>query len=403
VIALVVLVAAWVFVTHAMFTSRYPGANDFYRNWAAARMWWTQGLSPYSPEVTAEIEMGMYGRRAAADQDPGFYSYPFYTVFFVTPLAFLPYAWAEAIWLTLLQIVLLASFAGTTRVVEWRMPPALFVFTSVWAILFYYGARAIILGQLAVIVYAFVVVVLLALRARRDVLAGVCLACATIKPQIVFLLVPLVILWAVARRRWRLVAGAGGAMLVLCGASFIALPSWLGDFIAELMRYPSYAPIGSPVWIVTRHYFPWLGAPTEIALTAALIVWMLISWWRLRRDDSWRVFVWVVGVTLVVTSLIAVRTATTNYLVLLVPLAQVLAAIQARWKRAGVWVIVGLEIVLLVGLWPLFLATLINKIEQPIMFLPLPIIVAVALAAWPRITSAAHRRVLTQQDEVSRG
>ena len=203
---------------------------------------------------------------------------------------------------------------------------------------------------------------------------------------IVFLFVPMVILWAVVRRHWHVLTGAAGTILVMCSASFIVLPSWLGDFVTEVERYPSYAPVGSPVWIITRYFFPWLGAPVEVALTAALIMWMLVMWRRLWRDKSWPVFVWVTGVTLVVTNLVVTRTATTNYLVLLVPLAQVMAAIQTRWKRAGAWMVLSIEVVLLAGLWPLFLATIVNKTEQPIMFLPLPVIVAVAVAAWPKLS-----------------
>jgi hypothetical protein len=383
VIALLIAVGvANVYATYTVFTSRFPGANDFYRNWVAARMWWTQGISPYSAKVAAQIEIGMYGRRALPTEDPGVYSYPFYTVFLTTPFAFLPYAWAQAIWLTLLQFALIGSVIGSVKLIGWRIPSALLVVTAVWVILFYHGARAIILGQYAIIVYALVVAALLALYAHHDITAGVFLALSTVKPQMVYLFVPFVIFWAVARRRWRVPAGVIGAMAVLCGASWIAAPSWVGDFVVELLRYPSYAPIGSPVWIVTHYFFPALGTPTEIVLTVALVVWMFIAWWRVWRDGAWLLFMWAAGVTLVVSSLVAIRTATTNYVVLLLPFMQILAQIKAQWKHYGTWIIVGVEVALLVGLWPLFLATIANKIENAIMFLPLPVCLLVMLALW---------------------
>jgi hypothetical protein len=381
---LIAVGVADVYATYTVFTSRYPGANDFYRNWVAARMWWTQGISPYSAKVATQIEIGMYGRRALPTEDPGVYSYPFYTVFLTTPFAFLPYAWAQAVWLTLLQFALIGSVIGSVKLIGWRIPPALLVVTSVWVILFYHGARAIILGQYAIIVYAFVVVALLALYAHHDMTAGVFLALSTVKPQMVYLFVPFVIFWAVARRRWRVPLGVIGGMAVLCGASWIAVPSWVGDFIIELQRYPSYAPIGSPVWIVTHYSFPVLGTPVEIALSVALVTWMFAAWLRVWRDRAWLLFMWAGGVTLVVSSLVAIRTATTNYVVLLLPLMQILAQMQAQWKRYGRWIIVGVEAVLLVGLWPLFLATIANKIENAIMFLPLPVSLAVMLALWRR-------------------
>jgi hypothetical protein len=382
--ALVIALAmADVFATYAIFTSRFPGANDFYSRWAGARAWWTQGISPYSDQASAQIEIGIYGRRARPDEDPGPFAYPFYTVFLLAPLAFLPYAWAEAIWLTLLEFVLLGSVLGAASVVEWRAPPALLAVTSVWAILLYHSARAILLGQFAVVIFAFVVATLLALRARHDILAGVLLALSTVKPQMIFLFVPLALLWAVARRRWRLVAGFAGAMMVLCGASFIAMPGWVGDFVTQMMRYPSYTAIGSPVWIVTHYYIPAL-APTEIVLSVALVAWMLATWPRLWHNEAWSTFVWTVGVALVVTNLVVLRTATTNYVVLFVPLIQIFAAAQTRWKCAGTWAVVSVETVSLVGLWMLFFATVVKKFEHPIMYLPLPVGLAIALAAWRR-------------------
>jgi hypothetical protein len=381
-LVLLVLFVTDVLVTHAVFTSRFPGANDFYSRWGGARSWWTQGLSPYSEATSIQIEIGIYGRRALPGEDPGLFAYPFYTVFVLAPLAFLPYAWAEAAWLTLLEFALIGGVVGTIRLVEWRLPPVPLGATLVWAIFFYHSVRAILLGQFAVVIFALIVAVLWALRARRDVPAGVLLAFSTIKPQMVFMLVPLVIGWAVARRRWYVVIAFAIAMVVLCGASWLAVPGWLGDFVTQMTRYPSYTAIGSPVWIITRYFFPALGAPGEIVLSAVLLVWALATWLPLWRDESWPLFLWVAEVTLVVTNLIALRTATTNYVVLFIPLLHVLARMQHRWKRAGTWAVMGVEMTLLVGLWALFLATVVNKFEHPIMYLPLPVGLAVVLAIW---------------------
>jgi hypothetical protein len=214
---------------------------------------------------------------------------------------------------------------------------------------------------------------LLALQARRDLWAGVLLALATVKPQMVFLLVPLVLLWAVAARRWRAVWGFVGAVFILCVASWMVVPNWLGDFIIQMMRYLSYTGIGSPAWIITRYFFPILGAPGEILVSLALFAWAVVTWWQLWRRPTWPALVWTVSFTLIITNLIALRTATTNYVVLFIPLIHLLAVMQTRWPRGGTWAVIGIEAVLLVGLWALFLATVKNKFEHPIMYLPLPV------------------------------
>ena len=256
VLCLIAVYVADTVATHAVFTSRFPGANDFYSRWAGARAWWMQGLSPYSEEASRQIEIGIYGRRALPGEDPGPFAYPFYAVFLIAPLAFLPYVWAEAAWLALLQFALIGGILGSIRLVKWHIPPLLLGVTLISMVFFYHSARAILLGQFAVIVFALVAGMLLALQARRDLWAGVLLALATVKPQMVFLLVPLALWWAIATRRWRMVWGFAGAMAVLCGASWIAVPGWLGDFLTQMMRYSSYTAIGSPVWVITRYFFP---------------------------------------------------------------------------------------------------------------------------------------------------
>jgi len=388
VMLLLVLAIVNVVATHDLLTTRYPGANDFYSRWAGARAFWTQGLSPYSEEASIQIETGIYGRRARSDEDPGPFVYPFYTVFLIAPLAFMPYEWAAALWLTILQFALVAGALGSMRLAGWRPKTAWLAGVIVWAVLFYPSARAIILGQFAVVVFVFAVMALLALRGRRDLLAGACLALATIKPQMVFLFVPFVLLWAAARRRWRVLIGAVGAAIVLAGASFILEPTWLSDFVRQVSRYPSYTAVGSPVWIVTRYYLPALGQPAEIILSLALLAWALAAWPRALRRPDWPIFLGAVSVTLVATHLIAVRTATTNYVILFIPIMQILATLERRWPRRGPWLVAGVELIWLLGLWILFAVTLEGRFEHPINFLPLPIALALTWAGWRKTIEA---------------
>jgi ABC-type transport system involved in cytochrome c biogenesis permease subunit len=78
----------------------------------------------------------------------------------------------------------------------------------------------------------------------------------------------------------------------------------------------------------------------------------------------------VVGLCLIVTNLVALRTATTNYVVLLLPLVMTFRALQHG--RKGAWLVLLVEVVLLIGLWTLFLTTVVDKFEHPVVYLPLP-------------------------------
>jgi hypothetical protein len=363
-----------VVATHALFTSRYPGANDFASRWGGARAFWRDGVSPYSDEATRQIQLLIYGRPIQPEEeqefDPGPFAYPFYTVFLVWPLVWMPYAWAEAVWLVILEVCLFVGLLLALHVYGWRPPRWLLVCTAVWAFLFYPDVRALVLGQFAVFVFAMVALTLWALKERRDILAGSFLTLSTIKPQMAFLLVPFLLWWAVRERRWRFAASFLGEMALLLVASRLAEPGWLAGFLRQVTRYTSYTALGSPIWILTHLTFPALGVWGEVVLSGlavASLVWA--AWWAFRQGSA-RAFEWVAGWCLIVTNLVALRTATTNYVVLLLPLAMVFRALQRR--RGGAWLVLLVEVVMLVGLWVLFLNTVVEKFEHPIVYLPLP-------------------------------
>jgi hypothetical protein len=398
-VTLLLLFAADVAATYAAFTSRVPGANDFYSRWEGAHAFWIDGLNPYSDEVTRRIQIGIYGRPARGDEDPGPFAYPFYTVFALWPLVGLPYAWVQAIWLSVLEFALAGIALMSLSLLRWRAGPLALAAAILFALFFYHGARAILLGQFAVVVAALVIGAFLAMRSDHDALAGVLLAFSTIKPQMIFLIVPYVLLWSVARRRWRVVGAFALSIAILFGLSFLMLPTWLGDFLRQLGNYTSYTSIGSPVWVIVQYYLG-LGDLGEAIVSGAIGLALIGVWaWTTRlvyvpavapdelaRDVSygWGTFQWVCGLTLIASNLIALRTATTNYVILYPALWLVARAIVDRSPQWGRWIVTAGAVALLIGLWALFAATVVGKQEHPLVYLPLPVGLAAAFAAGRR-------------------
>lgn len=147
------LLAAYVLATYGVFTSRFPGANDFYSRWKGTEVYWREGINPYSEEATLAIQQGVYGHPAEPDEDPGPFAYPFYTVFLLAPIAWLPYTWAQAIWLVVLQVSLGLDVALCLSLLDWRLPPWLLALTALWSVFFYHSARTIFLSQFAGLVF----------------------------------------------------------------------------------------------------------------------------------------------------------------------------------------------------------------------------------------------------------
>ena len=243
---------------YTFFTSKVPGANDFFPRWKGAQLYWQDGIDPYSQTATEAIQRGLYnGQLARPDQDQVLFVYPFYTIFLLWPLVNLDYAWVQAIWLVLVQFSLVGGVIATLRLLNWRQPPWLLAITLLWGVIMYNSTRTIILGQFAGPIF---------LCLAGSLLAGALLSLTTLKPQMSYLIIPALLLWAVWHQRWPFVAGFAGAMALLAGLSFLLLPSWLTSFIDQVRFYPAYTVTPSPLNVITDTIFPQLGQPVEYLL-----------------------------------------------------------------------------------------------------------------------------------------
>src|SRR5574341_477562 len=358
------LLVAYTVVLREIFTSKHPGANDFFSRWAGAHLYLSRGWDPYGPEASLWIQNTIYGHPALPDQDASLFAYPFYTIFVVAPYALIPYDWAQAAWQVTLQVVLVATVILLLHYYRWLPDPVMLGGLVLWTLFFYPVARSLILGQLGMAVFLITLVAFwLMFRTeqpcrRCDVWAGILLAATTVKPHMQFLIIPFLLLWAARARRWHVCFGFFGGMALLLGASFALLPGWLGEWLSQIQQYPGYTP-PAVMYIVTHEMLPLGGAATAVewTLDALLLVYLMYEWRMVIHPLDLSRLDWVMGLTLVITHLVALRTATTHFIVflfLLIPLFRDLL----RHRAWGVWALIGLMLLLDVGMWWLFLATL---------------------------------------------
>lgn len=395
-IVLVALLAGNVIATHNVLTDPHPGHNDFMSRWEGVRSFWRDGLNPYGDEASLNIQKRIYGRAAAEDEDPGYFAYPFYVVLLLWPLAYTSYAWASAIWMVLLETCLIGALVLLLDLFRWRPRPWLLAVLLLWSLTFYYGARGLLLGQPGLLVYFLEVLALWALAKQRDRFAGAALALSTLKPQMGFLIVPFLLLWAWRARRWSFIGAFALVWGGLMTASFMAQPSWFGDWIEQLRRYPSYTDFGAPVWIVMQHTLG-LGAVGEWVVNLALYALLLWAWYSVLIQGQEERFGWVVVLTLTITHLSAVRTATPHYVVFTIPLILYFRLVSEQVRFGDGW-IAFILVLLLVVPWVHFVLTVEGDYEHPSVYLPLPFgmlsLVWLTRRQWWTLSPLIDQRVL---------
>ncbi len=379
---LIVLVALT--IANFRFAEELPGGNDFLARWMGARFWVQEGVSPYDPEVSLATQELIYGRPAdvEAGEDVSHFVYPFPSMLFFAPFGALPYTMARAIWMTILEISLpLLALIGIA-IADWKPSRVVLISLLLFSVLWYHGMRAVIVGQFAVIEALLMVGALLAIKRGNEPLGGILLGLSIVKPQMAVFLIPFVLLWAGWARRWAIVIWGIGTIGTLIAVSILLLPDWPIMWMRQLLEYPTYTDLGPPVSILADA-LPSLSIVIALILGGALFLYLFWEWAKAAgQPDRW--FQWTAALTIVVTNLVALRTATTNYVVLLPVLCLIFSVFADRWGRKGDLVVLLAMAAMLFGLWGLFLATIQGNNESPIMYLPLPIMTLLGLwwARW---------------------
>jgi hypothetical protein len=381
-IALVVLLSVLLWSNYR-FAVQSPGGNDFLARWTGAHYWLIEGLNPYDEQVSLEAQKLIYGRPAdpTKGEDIAHFVYPLPAMIFFAPFGYLPYTLARALWMTLLEILLpILAFLGV-RLARWKVPTATFTIIMLLSIFWYHGLRSVIVGQFAVIEAVLIVGALWAIQRDSDAMAGLLMGLSISKPQMAFLILPYICFWAIREKRIQLLLWTLATSLGLIVLSILLLPDWPLLWLRQLVSYPTYTNLGSPISIMLS------GLPENLSLLSWILMGGLIAYlfleWGLSFGKGDTAFQWTSAMTLVITNLVAFRTATTNFVIMLPALILIFHSWAQRWGRRGraaVWIA---SFGLIGGLWLLFLLTVDGNVEAPIMYLPLPIFAFVSLL-WSR-------------------
>ncbi|MFI5118344.1 MAG: glycosyltransferase family 87 protein [Terriglobales bacterium] len=227
--------------------------SDLYPRWLGARELLLRGRDPYSAEVTREIQAGYYGRTLDASRpgdpiDQQAFAYPAYVVFYLAPTVHLHFEIVQRAFFWILVGITAASVFLWLRLLGWTVAPS--VQAAMMALTL--GCLPVLQGlklqQLSLFVAAMCAAAMALLAAGWLIPAGILLALATVKPQLVLPLLLWLGLWSLGdlRRRYRLAASFLIVMVVLCAAAEWLLPHWIARFwhaAGAYLRYTQAVPV----------------------------------------------------------------------------------------------------------------------------------------------------------------
>jgi hypothetical protein len=272
--------------------------SDLYPRWLGARELLLHHRNPYSREVTLEIQEGYYGRRldSARLNDPkdqqGF-AYPVYVVFLLAPVIGLPFSTVMVGFYWALGILTAISVWLWLKVLHWQLPGGGLSASVLLTVGSFAAVQGIKLEQLSLLVAALLAGAAACAASGWFFPSGVLLAVATIKPQLAWLLVAWLLLWAISnwKERRTLVFGFGLVMFALLAGSEVVLPGWLRMFVAGVRDYHSYTQSQSVTEVMLTQILGSVASPALYHLVAQVVGAIAVLacvplLWKLRKEQA---------------------------------------------------------------------------------------------------------------------
>jgi hypothetical protein len=375
VLSLVCAASMWFYVDHILVPFQQADAaahgrprgnlSDLYPRWLGTRELLLHHRNPYSREITQEIQLGYYGRalepnRQGDPHDQQGFAYPVYVAFLLAPTITFPFAKVALVFKWLLIVVSALSVVLWVKVLRWKPDASGWIAMVALTLGSFPVLQALHLQQLTLVVGALLAGASALLIAGQLFCAGVVLAIATIKPQLVLPVALYLVLWAISdwKRRRTFLFGFGGVLLALLAGAEVLLPGWFGSFLGATADYRRYTGGLSLLDVL-------LGPALGGFAVMLVLVSMMGAFWRFRNEQpGTQEFSVVLALALANTVVVIPMFALYNTFLLL----PAVLLITQHWRRlwnAGGLSRIGLALTAVAVVWPwvaavgLFLASVI--------------------------------------------
>ena len=357
----------WLYVQHVLIPyqknqgpmRQSPRGNlsDLYPRWLGARELLLHHRDPYGADITREIQIGYYGRlldptRPGDPRDQQGFAYPVYVVLMLAPTVTLPFGTVHTLFFGLFAILTAVSIPLWLRTLRWRVSSTAMIIWILLTLGCFPAIQGLKLQQLTLLVAALVAGSMNALARRQFVLAGLLLALATIKPQLVFLLILWLSIWVLGdwRARQRVLWSLAITAFALVAAGELLRPGWITEFRTAMKDYYRYT--GGGISVLDVMLSPMWGRITSVLLVGMALIFA----WRNRRDsEESPAFQWSLCFVLATTLLVIPMFAPYNQLLLLPGAMMAVRAKRELWQKSRLSRFFCSVTALSVG-WPFFAA-----------------------------------------------
>lgn len=320
--------------------------NDLSVFWVGTRTVW-QGGNPYDHSPQGVFQL--IATEAGGEADI-FFSPFFFTLLFA-PFALFPLKIAALLWLVTIQVLLILGVLLTIRLAGFKINSRTLLVGVLFAVFWRYSFQVMILNNLSIPIFFLVVLSYYLSVTGKPAWAGVVATFLLLKPQLVFLVLPVLLVVPTANepenaassswlnratyRRW---LGFGATCLIFAVYSFAVFPGWIGGWLGQAGS--RVTPTFDSEMTSVRSIIAWL--VTNSATVAAIYYVVaglgcagVVAFWWYNRNNAAN-FTFVLSTVICANILLAPYIRSYDFVLLLLPLiAGYLTVRQAERKAVG--------------------------------------------------------------------
>lgn len=356
------------------------GRGDFVAYWSASYLL-AHSQNASDPDLLLQVEQEKTGR----DQDYVLMTWnPPWLLALLLPYTLFSFQQATWLWLLTNIALIFASVilvwrttarTETIRRFYWIALPVAFAFSPTLI--------ALIMGQVNTLVLCGIATFLYLASKERYFTAGASLVLTLVKPHLVYITLPLVLLAAVVKKTyWHILAGLGAAAAGLLAVVFFLRPAFVVDYGRTVMGSRLVEWATPTLGGILAETLGWNWAK----LMGVVVLPLVVAWWWRRRQQV--EIETLVGISLVISVVTAPFGWGYDVVVLLVPIIQMIVwVLEGRFPRLQAGALVAL-LLLVDGLS--FYQRAVKTNEVYYFWLPLAIAL---LYLWAQTRLNAYRRV----------
>lgn len=267
----------------------YSWGNDFHPVWLTSRQALLEHTDPYSPEMTRQLQTGVFGRALDPHNphDPPAqyreYAYPAITALVMWPAALIPFPELRILLAVLLPLLTIITLGLWDRALEWQLSATWFSVIVVLTLTSYQMLEALFAEQLGLFAALFLAGSALAIREERFMLAGALSSLTLMKPETSSLAIFYLLLWSFSdRRRAHFWQGFAIVSFALLTASLLIWPHWIFEWIHVVLGYNRYAMPPLIQVLLGKSTPAYMGRSISVGFIAAAV---LLAW-RYRTSSQ---------------------------------------------------------------------------------------------------------------------